>query len=126
MNHMPDDPQGAHLRGHPDPAATEQLEKRLASAPWSVRVVNRRRSIHATVLAVILVSVVFATSPQGLAVAQDVLQFFSRTKSDSYYEPVSDLTFEETTPFHEQCGIPIRPTCTVEEIRSMVDFEVKE
>jgi hypothetical protein len=126
MNHMPDETQMEQLLEHAAPATTGRLEKRLASAPWSVRVVNRRRSIHATVLAVILVSVVFATSPQGLAVAQDVLQFFSRTNSDSYYEPVSNLTFEETTPFHEQCGIPIRPTCTVEEIRSMVDFEVKE
>jgi len=126
MNHMPDEKQIEDLLEHAAPSTTGRLEKQLASAPWTTRVVNRRRSIQATALAVLLVTMVFAATPQGYAVAQDVLQFFTRTRSDSYYEPVSDLTFEETTPFHEQCGIPIRPTCSVEEIRSMVDFEVKE
>jgi hypothetical protein len=126
MNHIPDEKQIEDLLEHAAPSTTRRLEKRLASAPWTARVVNRRRSIRAAALAVLLVTMGFAATPQGYAVAQDVLQFFIRTKSDSYYEPVSDLTFEETTPFHEQCGIPIRPTCSVEQIRSMVDFEVKE
>lgn len=126
MNHMPDEKQMEGLLERAGPATTRGLEKRLASAPWSTRVVNGRRSIQAIGLAVVMVSLIFASTPQGYAVAQDVLQFFTRIESDSYYEPVSDLTFEETTPFHEQCGIPIRPTCSVEEIRSMVDFEVKE
>ena len=126
MNHIPDEKQIEELLEQAAPNTTGQLEKRLASAPWSTPVVNRRRSIQAIGLALLMVTVVFAATPQGHAVAQDVLQFFTRTESDSYYEPVSDLTFEETTPFHEQCGIPIRPTCSVEEIRGMVDFEVKE
>ena len=126
MNPMPDEKQMEELLERSAPDTTGQLEKRLASAPWTTRTVNRRRSIQATALAVIGVTLIFAATPQGYAVAQDVLQFFTRIKSDSYYEPVSDLTFEETTPFHEQCGIPIRPTCSVEEIRSMVDFDVKE
>jgi hypothetical protein len=123
---MPDEKQMEGLLERAVPTTTRGLEKRLASAPWSTRVVNRRRSIQAIGLAVVMITLIFASTPQGYAVAQDVLQFFTRIESDSYYEPVSDLTFEETTPFHEQCGIPIRPTCSVEEIRSMVDFEVKE
>jgi len=126
MNHIPDEKQIEDLLERAAPSTTGRLEKRLASAPWSLPMVNRRRSVYATVLAVIMVTMVLAATPQGQAFAQDVLQFFTRTKSDSFYEPVSDLTFEETTPFHEQCGIPIRPTCSVEQIRSMVDFEVKE
>ena len=126
MNHMPDERQMEKLLEHAAPNTTGQLEKQLASAPWSTRAVNRRRSIQAIALAVMLVTLIFAATPQGYAVAQDVLQFFTHTESDSYYEPVSDLTFEETTPFHEQCGIAIRPTCSIEEIRGMVDFEVKE
>ena len=126
MNPMPDEKQMEELLERSAPDTTGQLEKRLASAPWTTPAVNRRRSIQATALAVMVVTLIFAATPQGYAVAQDVLQFFTRIKSDSYYEPVSDLTFEETTPFHEQCGIPIRPTCSVEEIRSMVDFDVKE
>jgi hypothetical protein len=74
----------------------------------------------------IMVTLIFAATPQGYAIEQDILQFFTRTESDSYYQPVIDLTFEETTPFHERCGIPICPTSSVEEIRNMVDFEVKE
>ena len=126
MKPVPDEKQIEDLLEHAAPRITGRLEKQLASAPWTTRVVNRRRSIQATALAVLLVTMVFAASPQGYAVAQDVLQFFIRTNSDSYYEPVSDLTFEETTPFHQECGIPIHPTCSVEQIRSMVDFEVKE
>jgi hypothetical protein len=126
MNHIPDEKQMEELLEQAAPDTTGRLEKRLSSAPWSTGAVNRRRSIQATALAITVVILIFAATPQGYALAQEVLQFFTRTQSDSYYEPVSDLTFEETTPFHEQCGIPIRPTCSVEEIRSMVDFEVKE
>jgi hypothetical protein len=126
MNHILDEKQMEELLEHAAPRTTGRLEKRLSSAPWTALTVKRRRSIQGTALAVFIVTLVFAATPQGYAIAQDVLQFFTRTESDSYYEPVSDLTFEETTPFHEQCGIPIHPTCTIEEIRSMVDFEVKE
>jgi hypothetical protein len=126
MNHMPDEKQIEELLEHAKPYTTGRLEKRLASAPWSARVVNRRRSIQATTLAVIMVTLIFAATPQGYAVAQDVLQFFTRTESDSYYAPYEDVPFEDTTPFHEQCGIPIFPKCSVEQIRGMVDFEVKE
>ncbi|HET9907068.1 MAG TPA: hypothetical protein VFQ23_10520 [Anaerolineales bacterium] len=126
MNQIPDEKQIEELLESIAPHTTSRLETKLADAPWSEGVVNRRRSLQAISLAVLLVASVFAASPQGHAFAQDVLQFFTRTQSDSYYEPVSNLTFEETTPFHQQCGIPIRPTCSVEEIRSMVDFEVKE
>ena len=126
MNHTPDENQIQELLEHAAPRTTGRLEKRLASAPWTTRTVNRRRSIQLTALAVVMVTLAFAATPQGYAVAQDVLQFFTRTESDSYYEPVSDLTFEETTPFHAECGISIHPTCSVEQVRSKVDFEVKE
>lgn len=68
----------------------------------------------------------FLMAPQGRAFAQSILQFFTRTESDTFYQEPSDLTFEDTTPFHEECGISIGPRCSVEQIRSMVDFEVKE
>jgi hypothetical protein len=126
MNHMPDEKQIEELLEHAAPNITGRLEKRLSSAPWSTQTVNRRRSIQATALAVMIVTLIFAATPQGSAVAQDILLFFTRTESDSFYHPVSDLTFEETTPFHEECGISIHPLCSVEQVRSKVDFEVKE
>ena len=127
MNPMPDEKQIEELIERARPETTGRLEKRLASAPWSAQAVNRRRPIQATALVILMVSMIFAATPQGRAFAQSfVSQFFTRTESDSYYSPYEDVPFEDTTPFHEQCGIPIFPTCSVEQIRGMVDFEVKE
>ena len=127
MNLIPDEKQIEELLEHATPQITGRLEKRLASAPWSTHAMNRRHSIQATTVAVLIVTLIFAFTPQGRAFAQDfVSQFFTRTESDSYYSPYEDVPFEDTTPFHEQCGIAIFPKCSVEQIRGMVDFEVKE
>jgi hypothetical protein len=126
MNHIPDEKQIEELLEQAAPNTTGRLEKRLSSAPWSTRAVNRRRYLQMSSLVVLTVSLIFAATPQGFALAQEVLLFFTRTESDSYYSPVSDLTFEETTPFHQECGISIHPLCSVEQVRSKVDFEVKE
>lgn len=86
-----------------------------------------RRIAFVTVTVVFLLTLAFIT-PQGRAFAQDVLQFFTRTESDTYYSEPSDLTFEDTTQFHKECGISLNSgaRCSVEQIRGMVDFEVKE
>lgn len=84
-----------------------------------------QRAVFAALTAASLLAVAFLT-PQGRAFAQQVLQFFTRTESDTFYMPPSDLTFEDTTPFHEECGTAIAPMCSVEQIRSKVDFEIKE
>jgi len=86
----------------------------------------RQRLVVAVFTVIGMVAAAFAT-PQGRAFAQDFIsQFFTRTESDTFYMEPSDLTFEDTTPFHEQCGIPIFPTCSVEQVRGMVDFEIQE
>ena len=126
MNHTLDEKRIEELLEEASPRPSQRLERRLASAPWTAQSVNRRRSIGMSTLVVLVVSVIFAATPQGYALAQDILQFFTRTESDTYYEPVSTLTFEDTTPFHAECGIALAPTCSVEQIRSMVDFEIKE
>jgi hypothetical protein len=126
MNHIPDEKQMEELLERVAPETTGRLEKRLDFAPWTARAVNRRRYIGISTLAVLMVALIFAATPQGSAFAQEVLLFFTRTESDSFYSPVSDLTFEETTPFHEECGISIHPLCSVEQVRRKVDFEVKE
>jgi hypothetical protein len=126
MNQIPDEKQIEKLLEQVAPYTGARLASRLASAPWTAPTLHRRRSIYATALAVIALTLIFAVTPQGHAVAQDVLLFFTRTESDSYYSPVSDLTFEDTTPFHAECGLSYNPTCSVEQVRSKVDFEVKE
>jgi hypothetical protein len=126
MNHIPDEKQMEELLERAAPGTTGRLEKRLDSAPWTARAVNRRRYISLSTLAVLMISLILVATPQGSALAQDILQFFTRTESDSFYQPASDVTFEETTPFYAECGISIHPTCSVEQVRSKVDFEVKE
>jgi hypothetical protein len=83
------------------------------------------RATLVAILAIFMLAFAFIT-PQGRAFAQTILRFFTRTESDTFYQPVSDLTFEDTTPFHEACGISIAPRCSVEQIRSMVEFEIQE
>jgi hypothetical protein len=92
---------------------------------------SRKRLYRGTAVitgTVVLLLVLAFVTPQGRAFAQNVLQFFTRTESDTFYAEPSDLTFEETTPFHEICGISLASgnRCSVEQIRGMVDFEVKE
>lgn len=86
---------------------------------------KRPQIAFALVTIVVLLALAFI-SPRGRAFAQDVLQFFTFAESDSYYSEPSDMTFEEMTPFHAECGVSIHPTCSVEYVRSKVDFEVKE
>lgn len=93
--------------------AKMNLSKRLPKATFAIGTI------------VLLLVLAFIT-PQGRALAQSVLRFFTRVDTDEFYMPVSDLTFEETTPFHNECGISIHPTCTVEEVRSKVSFEIKQ
>jgi hypothetical protein len=87
-----------------------------------------KRPQHAaliTLTALFLLTLTFVT-PQGRALAQSILRFFTRADSDTFYVEPSDRTVEETTPFLEECGSWIRPTCSLEQIRSKIDFEVKE
>jgi hypothetical protein len=126
MNQITDEKQMEELLTHAAPNSTGQLDRRLASAPWTTQTASRRRMVGLTTLAVLMVTLIFVATPQGYAIAQDILQFFTRTESDTFYQPTSDLTFEDTTPFHAECGTSIFPTCSVEQIRGMVEFEVKE
>ena len=83
------------------------------------------RAAFAGLILVALLSLAFVT-PQGRALAQSVLQSFTRAESDTFYMEPSDVTVEESTPFLAECGSWIHPTCSMEQIRSKVDFEVKE
>lgn len=86
----------------------------------------RQRLAFAAVMVVAIVALALIT-PQGRAFAQDtILKFFTRTASDTFYTEPYELEYGFETPFQEECGIWIFPKCSVEEIRSKVNFEVKE
>jgi hypothetical protein len=95
----------------------------------------------AFVLVIALVTLALVT-PQGRAFAQSILQFFVRAESDAIPVPTSEpLKWVDVTPgislatktplpsmaiFAGECGDFGTPTCSVEQIRSKVDFIVKE
>ena len=104
---------------------------------------NRRlRFIAVPVLAVLLIAATLLITPQGRAWAQSALQFFTRTGSDTLPAPTSEpLVWVEQTPgvpaptmtplpprapFAADCGDYRSPRCSIEQIRSKVDFTVKE
>jgi hypothetical protein len=101
---------------------------------------SRRNSRIALVTLVIvaLLALVFIT-PQGRAFARSVLRFFIRANSDTLPVPTEPVTWVEpnlphptrTPPpalalFAEDCGDFGDANCSIEQIRSKVDFTVKE
>jgi hypothetical protein len=85
-----------------------------------------------------------ALTPQGHAFAQSILRFFNRAESDMISAPLQPVTWVDITPgvphptltpqptptplvaFAEDCGSFPDMLCTVEQVRSKVDFVVKE
>lgn len=115
----------------------------------SKRLTNPRfRIALAAALAVLLAFLILLATPQGRAWAQGTLRFFTRTASNtlpatpyptaeivmvdvtpgapSTPEPTPTTNIQALIPFYNQCGSWSNPTCTVEQIRGMVNFEVKE
>ena len=99
------------------------------------------------VLALLFAGAVFLITPQGQALAQSLLRFFTRSQNNTMPVPTSvPLVWVEKTPgateaaqvtpsleptltgaaFSNQCGDFRSPTCSVEQIRKMVKFTVKE
>jgi hypothetical protein len=99
------------------------------------------RALFVSVLVIGLLTLALIT-PQGRAFAQSILQFFIRSESDALPVPTSaPVNWVELTPgvvpatqtplpvaaaFAGECGDFSTPTCSVEQIRSKVDFTVKE
>lgn len=126
MKHIPAETEIETMLKDLTPGPSGRLDKRLADAPWVARTIARRNTLGAVLTLLTVAVLVMALTPQGYAFAQSILQFFTRTESDTFYSEPSDLTFEDTTPFHAECGIPLAPHCSVGQIRGMVEFEVKQ
>ena len=99
------------------------------------------RAALITLTIVVLLALALIT-PQGRAFARSILQFFVRSQSDAIPMPTTQpMTWVDVTPdvpsatmtplpamavFANECGDFGSPTCTVEQIRSKVDFTVRE
>ncbi len=102
----------------------------------------------ATALVFVVWLVILFATPQGRAWAQNTLRFFTRTAGNTLPVtpyPTAGIVLVDTTPgveptpnpipttdihtlipFYDQCGNWASPTCTVDQVRSMVNFPVKE
>ncbi len=93
------------------------------------------------ILAIILVGGLFFATPRGRALADEFLRFFTRSSSDTIPAPTEvPLNWVEQTPgvpaptntpipsaaFEAECGPTNSPKCSTEQIRSLVNFTVKE
>lgn len=114
----------------------QQGEKMNSTRPQRVP-----RAMLITLTIILLLTLTLIT-PQGRAFAQSILQFFIRSESDAVPVPTSaPLNWVGQTPgavpatstplpaaalFADECGDFSNPGCSVEQIRSRVDFTVKE
>jgi hypothetical protein len=127
MKYIPDEKEIEKMLEDSTPnQISPRLDQRLANAPWTRRAVARQRVFGTTLFVMMVMALFIGITPQGRALAQSLTQFFTRTESDTFYMEPSVLTFEDTTPFHAECGMAMTPRCSVEQVHSKVDFEIKE
>jgi len=136
MNTISDENQFDALFARIELAPGERFYRRMKGAAWTPAGVARRRAIGATGLTLLLVVAFLAFTPQGRALAQVVIHFFTRTATDSLPVPTAvPLTWVDITPgaplptstpqaLFRECGD--FPKCSVEQIRSRVNFPVLE
>jgi len=115
---------------------SQQGEKMKTTQP---RRVSRAALITLSIAVLLALALV---TPQGRALAQNILKFFIRSGSDSISVPTAEpYQWITTTPgaplptstprpaeaaFAAECGDFSTPHCSVEQIRGMVSFAVKE
>lgn len=138
MNTISDENQFDALFARIELAPGERFYRRMKGAAWTPAGVARRRAIGATGLTLLLVVAFLAFTPQGRALAQAVIHFFTRTATDSLPVPTAaPLTWVDITPgaplptstpqaLFRECGDFNSPKCSVEQIRSRVNFPVLE
>lgn len=125
----------------PEPPMTflSNLQALLSRKLFPLR---RRQTGSVLLLVIMLISffLVFAT-PSGRALAQSILHFFTNNTSDVIPAPTEvPLVWVEQTPgmpaatatplpgpaFSDECGGYPDPKCTIEQIRTKVNFPIKE
>ena len=96
------------------------------------------RRVALAALALVLAFAILFATPQGRAWAQEIIHFFTRAASDTQPAPTTaPLVWVNVTPGEPvptatprallaDCGDFANPKCSVEQIRSKVDFPVME
>ncbi len=85
MKHIPDEKQIQELLENSSPIPGARLDKRLSTAPWTPRMVARRRFFVSATFAVLIVGTLIAATPHGRAWAQELLKYFTTVSTKSIY-----------------------------------------
>ena len=145
MKPIPDEKKIEEMLTNSSPRISSRLDHRLSNAPWTERAVARRRFASAVSLVALILVLFVAVTPQGRAFAQSFLLLFIRADGDTISVPTPEpMNWVDVTPgmphptmtpmptltplvaFAEDCGSFPSMDCSVEQIRSKVDFVVKE
>ncbi len=119
------------------PDFSDRLDRRLNNAPWSARAASRRRLGTFTAYAVVALALFAAATPQGRAIAQGVLRFFTRADSESITLPSVEAELVPAIPevpdaqespavLEDGCGTMLAPHCSLSQVQALVDFPVRE
>ncbi len=147
MKPIPDETQIEALLENLPPDISPRLGERLASAPWTPRSVKRNRVFVILYLTIFSLCIFFTFTPQGRAIAQTLLQFFTGTDQQSFplseeelavfYSPVPTyvLSLIEVTPqpslssSGDNCSDPETIgtyTCEIHQTETQLDMDLKE
>lgn len=139
MTQIPDENQVEQMLAQIPLEPGAHLERRLSNAPWTPRVVARKRLVTAALVGLLALALFTAITPQGRAFAQGILQFFARTENNTRPVPTLALASNPAVPsqapvssiigprlpFEDDCGDIYSARCGMDEIRALVNFPVK-
>lgn len=139
MNFTPDEKEIAALFEGFLPASSARLEHLLSDAPWTARKVARRRVMGAALAVLAAAALLMAATPQGRALAQELLDFFVHTESNTQAVPTvanvaevaaaadqpQPLLQDAQMPFQAECGDIYVARCSLGQISQMVDFPIQ-
>lgn len=139
MNFTPEEKEVATLFEGFSPASGARLRRLLSDAPWTARAVVRRRFVGAAVSVFLAGALLMAITPQGRALAQELLEFFVHTESDTQAVPSlvalaevgtaadepQPLLQDAKLPFQDECGEIYAGRCSLERISQMVEFPIQ-
>ncbi len=133
---------GGELESSPSALTVETVLIKLRAKTMRTKIRNvTGAAVAATALVLLFL---LAATPQGRAWAQSLLRFFTRSESNTFPAPTeAPLVWVEQTPgvpaatptplptltgaaFSNECGDYRSPRCSIEQIRSKVNFPVKE
>lgn len=136
MNQIPDERQVIEAMQQFSPNLSQRLDRRLATAPWTPGAILRRRLAGLTACIMLVLALVTFGTPQGRAMAQNLLLFFVRSDSETIALPTAESNLAPVTseilqnippsePGAQQCGTVLAPRCSLSQVQEQANFPVR-